>query len=214
MSQPTPQIAAKVQKLARIIPALRSGEHFQITRLTTVKSLCQTPYDAACFVLHIARLTHRRMKSHQRPPHVTEEEWRHYKTLVARAVRCMSLHTAQPSRANPTRLHAIWSALRQEQNEYKYIEWGPVRLIKSNEVLLVEYAVECMRSPHAAAYWAYQVARHYAERYNPRYGTGLIPESDDTVEDIADFWCRHYFKVSLKRWPNKKEIGKTPAMKE
>ena len=32
----------------------------------------------------------------------------------------------------------------------------------------------------------------YAERYDPRYGTGLIPESAPLVMDIVDFWYDYY----------------------
>ena len=32
------------------------------------------------------------------------------------------------------------------------------------------------------------MARVYAERYDPRHGTGLVPESAPLVRDIAEFW--------------------------
>lgn len=38
----------------------------------------------------------------------------------------------------------------------------------------------------------YQTARHYAERYASRLGTGLIPESAPLVQDIVDFWLTEY----------------------
>ena len=38
----------------------------------------------------------------------------------------------------------------------------------------------------------YRLARQYAERYNPRYGSGLIPASAPFVEDIAEFWGKHF----------------------
>jgi hypothetical protein len=44
-----------------------------------------------------------------------------------------------------------------------------------------------------------QAARHYAERYNPRYGTGLIPESASAVDDIAAFWAREHFGEDVKK---------------
>jgi len=40
--------------------------------------------------------------------------------------------------------------------------------------------------------WAYRVARQYAERYDSRYGVGLIPASAPAVEDIGSFWQRYY----------------------
>jgi hypothetical protein len=43
-----------------------------------------------------------------------------------------------------------------------------------------------------AGYWAYHAARDYAERYDPHYGTGLIPESAPMVKAIVGFWCEYY----------------------
>ena len=57
---------------------------------------------------------------------------------------------------------------------------------------MVETALECVLHPCASSDLGYRLARQYAERYNPRYGTGLIPESAPMVENIADFWGRHF----------------------
>ena len=50
------------------------------------------------------------------------------------------------------------------------------------------------------SYLGYELAKHYAERYNPSYGTGLIPESAPLVEDIANFWCGYHFGVTLEQY--------------
>jgi len=39
-----------------------------------------------------------------------------------------------------------------------------------------------------AGEWAYQVARVYAERYNPAHGPGLLVESVPFLADIVRFW--------------------------
>ena len=38
----------------------------------------------------------------------------------------------------------------------------------------------------------YLLARRYAERYSPRYGSGLIPKSAPMLEEIAEVWGRDY----------------------
>jgi repressor LexA len=43
--------------------------------------------------------------------------------------------------------------------------------------------------PSESPYWAYQTARHYAERSSSRYAHGLIPDSAPLVQDIADYWA-------------------------
>jgi hypothetical protein len=54
--------------------------------------------------------------------------------------------------------------------------------------------------PTVSADWGYRLARQYAERYNSRYGTGLILESAPLVEDIADFWCQYHLGKPLQEW--------------
>jgi hypothetical protein len=83
--------------------------------------------------------------------------------------------------------------MRQQQNEYQNIKWGAVRLINDWELLLFEHALNCLVTPaRQAPYWAYQTARHYAERYNPSEGTGLISSSVPLVQDIVDFWLEEF----------------------
>jgi hypothetical protein len=86
------------------------------------------------------------------------------------------------------------------QDRFEYQVWGSVRIIHSTEVLLIEYALSCLLQPTASADWGYHLARQYAERYNSRYGTGLIPESAPLVEDIADFWCQYHLGKPLREW--------------
>jgi hypothetical protein len=45
---------------------------------------------------------------------------------------------------------------------------------------------------YSAPSQAYHLARDHSQRYDQRYGTGLIPESAPLVMDIVDFWCDYY----------------------
>ena len=94
----------------------------------------------------------------------------------------------------------VESSTRPIQDRYEQQTWGPVRIIDSTEVLLIEYALSCLLQPTASADWGYRLARQYAERYNSRYGTGLIPESAPMVEDIADFWCQYHLGKPVQAW--------------
>src|SRR5204862_7441678 len=85
-------------------------------------------------------------------------------------------------------------------NTYRNQAWGQVRIIHSTEVLLIEYALSCPLQPTASADWSYHRPRQYAERYNSRYGTRLIPKSAALVEDIADFWCQYHAEMPLCEW--------------
>src|SRR5215470_10969995 len=52
----------KIRQLATIARELREGASFNITRLTTLKSLCEDATAAGRFAVHLARLTYRRMR--------------------------------------------------------------------------------------------------------------------------------------------------------
>ena len=70
--------------------------------------------------------------------------------------------------------------------------WGrAIRTIHCWDVLIIEDAIQCILHPHAAGELAYTTARDYTEKYTPRHGTGLIPESVPMLEDIIAFWMSH-----------------------
>ena len=72
-------------------------------------------------------------------------------------------------------------------------------LIESRELLAVETALECVLHSWASSDLGYRLGRQYAERYNSRYGSGLIPESAPFVEDIAEFWGKHFLGRGWKK---------------
>ena len=184
--QASKSVAAKLKRLSRLARELRGGEHFEITRLTALKSWCEDPIAAGRFALHLAeRSKHRATKK--------------YKPLIVNALRQLRKHLAnrEEHAAEP-----LWQALREledSQNETRDTRWGRVRTIHCREALLAEHALRCVARPQESAHWGYQAARQYAERYNPRYGTGLIPESAAAVEDIVAFWARDHFGKDAKK---------------
>jgi hypothetical protein len=196
----TPAVVPKIRRLAQIAAALRQGEHFEVTRLTTLKSLCADAQAAAHFALSLARLTASKMQEKDCPSHLDPEQWDAYKALVAKALAHMDAYVKEPSAQVSRAIWSVQSDVRDVQNTYKPHQWGPVRIIHSTEVLLIEYALSCLLQPTMSADWGYRIARAYAERYNARYGTGLIPASAPLVEDIADFWCQYHLGKPLREW--------------
>ena len=89
MEQPSPAVVKKIQALAKIAADLRLGQHFNITRLTLIKSLCSDPAAAAKFVVYIAKLAQRRFKA--RPPSDKKPTKRQqYGQLIAAAIPTMT----------------------------------------------------------------------------------------------------------------------------
>ncbi len=178
---------------------LRQGKHFEITRLTVLKSLCSDPETAAKFALHLAKLALKKMKAEKhssRPLSKTQQE---YQRLATAAVRGMTRYAKEPTTEAASTLRDLLSTIWEAQSDFERQQWGPVRIIKSGDLLVIETALECMLRPDVSHILVYDLARRYAERYNSRYGTGLIPESAPMVEDIAEFWGRHFLGRGWKK---------------
>ena len=196
----TAKASPKIRQLATIARELREGASFNITRLTTLKSLCEDATAAARFAVHLAQLTYKRMQEKGCLFHLDPQQWEYYKQVVDEAIRQMHRYIEHPTPEAADLVGAWLTDVRAIQNTYRNQAWGPVRIIHSTEVLLIEYALSCLLQHTASADWGYHLARQYAERYNSRYGTGLIPESAPMVEDIADFWCQYHLRKPLRAW--------------
>jgi hypothetical protein len=179
-------IAKKVKKLGEIAEALHQGENFSVTRLTIIKSLCEDPQAAGAFAVFLARKIQRKMRQ--------DEGQKRYRQLVNRTVKELATYLDKPTKDRKERLTTLLHEMQAEQNEYKRISWGMVRIVRSMDLLVVEKALRSVLRSHEAPFWLYQAARDYAERYSPRYGTGLIPSSAEVVQEIAEFW-RKYFGI-------------------
>jgi hypothetical protein len=117
---------------------------------------------------------------------------RRYRGLVNRGVREMRSYLDDPSEENKERLDSLLHEMIGEQNEFRNVYGGPVRIIRSKDLLVAEEAVRAILRPAEAPTRLYQAARDYSEWYNARYGDGLIPDSAPMVEAIAGFWRKHY----------------------
>src|SRR5271157_1284018 len=181
---PSPQIVKKVMKLSEIAEALRQGKDFPVTRLTTIKSLCAEPEAAAAFALFLAQRIQSKMREEQSPER--------YRELVDRAVKELKPYLTDPTEERKGRLSSLCREMEAEQNEYKKIGWDMVRMLRSRDLVVVEESLKSVLKGYEAAIWAYQAAKDYAERYDARHGSGLIPSSAPMVEEIAEFWREYY----------------------
>jgi hypothetical protein len=190
--KPPKAVLSRIRKLAQIAKELAEGANFSITRLTTLKTLCEDPEVAAHFAVYLANHTSRRINEMSSPLHLSNSEWRMHNGLVERAVERLGRYVEGPAGPKREELRELLRELESVNDEYESIPYGMVRIIQDKNVLIVEDAVRCVLSPYSAPSQAYHLARDYAERYDPRYGTGLIPESAPLVIDIVDFWCDYY----------------------
>ena len=112
--------------------------------------------------------------------------------LVERAVERLQSYVEGPADPKREELRELLRELEGVNDEFESIPYGMVRIIQDKNVLIVEDAVRCVLSPFSSPSQAYHLARVYAERYDSRYGTGLIPDSAPLIMDIVDFWCDYY----------------------
>lgn len=183
---------SRIRKLARIASELSEGANFSITRLTSLKSLCEEPEVAAHFAVYLVSRAGQRAARLSSPLHLSDSEWAMHDELVQRAVEQLGSYVERPSDPKREALRELLRELESVNDEYKPVPYGMVRVIRNRYVLILENAVQCVLLPHSAPNHAYHLARNYTERYDPRYGMGLIPESAPLVMDIVDFWCEYY----------------------
>jgi len=170
----------------------------QITRLTSIKSLCRDETDAQKFALHFAKRVQQKMSEMPCPEHFLPEEWNLHKQVVAQAVVEMENYLQEPSSQTLLNLDKILREIDKFQgNDYRRVHWTTVHFVRSGYLLKIQYAVNCYCKPDYP-FWAYKLAREYAEKYDSYYGGGLTPKSKPMLLEIAEFWCQHYFEQSLK----------------
>jgi hypothetical protein len=144
VTQPSSRdVLARVRKLAQL-PEEARHSRFAVssTRLTVLKSLCREPEVAARFVTYLAQRTRDKVEEKARQPgYLPKEEWARHREMIGRAVAELEHYLDHSSEEWRSRLWTLFHELSGDQNEYKHIHGGPVRIIKNNDLLLVEYAL-------------------------------------------------------------------------
>jgi hypothetical protein len=181
---PNPLIIKKVKKLSEIAEALRQGNKFDVTRLTIIKSLCAEPEAARAFALFLAQRIQKKMRQRKHP--------KRFRELVGRAVKELKPYLADPTEERIARLSSLCREMEAEQSDYEDMGWNVVRMIKSTDLVAVEQCLKSVLRSYEAPYWAYHAAKDYAERYDAKHGSGLIPRSAPMVEEIVEFWREYY----------------------
>jgi len=191
MNDSAQKIKPQVRKFIDAANALRDGSasYYSITKLTSLKTLCKNHQVAVEFVAYLAITIYQRMLADSCPKYTEPSDWIRYKDIIGKAVQIIQKYLGDSQNISPS---ALWEIRREVEavQVYKGKEiWGhPIRTIYSVEVLVIEDALRCIMEPANASYWAYQTARDYTERYNSRFGTGLILESVPMLDDIIKFW--------------------------
>jgi hypothetical protein len=213
---PPRDLLLRLRKLASLPEEIRQSRWaVSITRLTVLKSLCQRPERANRFVAHLARKTFESMnQARSRSAHPATPTEVSHREMMEEALEGMEAWQRTPTEKLRRSLSGLLGRMRAEQNEHRNIPFGVVRLITDANLLLCEYALSCLLAhEREVGTWAYQTARHYAERYDSSQGTGLISASIPLVQDIVDFWMAEYDLTpeSLTPQPKAAKAGGPPT---
>jgi hypothetical protein len=93
----------------------------------------------------------------------------------------------------------LYSRLRAFQNEYERQRWGLVRIVRNENLLLIEKALAIMLGYASGPSSGYRLASDYCRHYDPRYGEKLTGPSDTEILEIVLFMFRH---EALEDWPS------------
>jgi hypothetical protein len=193
-------IATKIKKWAQTVQQLQTEDKIfaiSITRLTSVKSLCQDETAAQRFALYLSQKVQQQMNQAECPKELLDEEWETHKNIVASAITQMENYLGTQNEQGKQSLQGLLKKIDQCQgDDYRRVHWNTVHFVRSGYLLKLEYALRCFVQRDFPD-WAYKLAREYVERYDPSYGTGLIPESVPMLLEVAEFWCHYYFGQSL-----------------
>jgi hypothetical protein len=193
-------VATKIKKWLEVVRELNEQEHpwaISITRLTSVKSLCQDEAAAQKFALFMAKRIQAQMLESVRPEHHSLEEWQTFLTLFEDAIALMEAEAKAHTQAGESAISELRRKIKALQgNDYRNIPWGTVHFVRSGDLMKLSYALQCFDS-RDIAFWAYKLAREYVEEYNPSYGTGIISKSIPNLLCVAEFWCQHFFEQTL-----------------
>jgi hypothetical protein len=217
MTPPVPrEVLTRLRKLVLLPEEVKQSRWgIPVTRLTILKSLCQDHEVADRFVTCLARHTRERVQEKaKRPGYLSMEQWARHREMIDSAVTALEDYPNQPSEEDRSRLRTLLHELIDEQNEYRRIHGGPVRMIKNNDLLLVEYALRTVLADEASLpVWAYQAAQHYARRPDGRHADDLTPASVPLLQDIADFWLKEFNldRDTLDTSARQKKAKKEPA---
>jgi len=72
------------------------------------------------------------------PSHIDPQQWEYYKQVVDEAIRQIQQYIEQAIQEATDLVQAWLSDVRAIENTYRTQAWGPVRIIHSTEVLLIE----------------------------------------------------------------------------
>ena len=168
--------ASVADKLAAVIGQIDETGNADLLRLTVLKKWFERPGRLTAFAFWTAFHAASRGGKATGP---ARDLFRDAQELL--------LGRGEGSELDPVAAEDLHRRLRAFQNTCQRSQWGPVRIVKVSDLLLVEEALAAyLWHPHPPSQ-GYKLAVAYCEHYDPRYGNGLNGPSRVRLEEIVDF---------------------------
>jgi hypothetical protein len=184
-------VKTRINKLKILEDELSNFQGFtlSITKLTVIKWICKNSEAMKYFALFIAREEFKANKFKANDEIIE---------LIREGVDLMenSINSQETDR-----LRIIYNELYKYQNKIRKISWNHVRSIEDWSVYLIEVAISCFLWEENERL-GYELAKSWTEKYNPSYGTGLIPASLNNLKEIRFFWENYISNKDLIEIPS------------
>jgi hypothetical protein len=164
-------------KLASIIAEIDRTGHADIMRLTVLKKWFKHPKRLAAFGLWVA----------QRAVARGDAATGAAKDLFTQAQALLIDNTPAGSRPSWEEAERLHRRLRLFQNRFQRQTWGPVRIIDSWELLLIEEGLNLYLNVNASPTDGYRLAVDDCAHYDPRFGQDLNGPSRAKIEALIGF---------------------------
>jgi len=152
----------KIKKLEEALAKLKSGEenYYVITKLSSIKSLCQNETIRQHYCWYLFDCVQRQLEAKITDANQQTPQEHFSLNLVHEIAQVMA--EMQEGKEVSDALRKYQSQLAHYQSDYEKVKWTTVRLIKSTELLIIEYLIVCLLSTDDYAQkLAYHATRSY-----------------------------------------------------
>jgi hypothetical protein len=134
----------KIKKLEEALAKLKSGEetYYVITKLSSIKSLCQNETIRQYYCWYLFDCVQRQLEAKVTEVNQQTPQEQFVFNLVNEIAQVMA--DMQEGKEVSDALHKYRSQLAHYQSDYEKVKWTTVRLIKSTELLIIEYLIVCL----------------------------------------------------------------------
>jgi hypothetical protein len=170
-----------LEKLLIIADEIKEGGSVPLTRLTVLKKWFeQNPRRLSSFTILVAN------RASMRKGGTSGEAAKLFREARA-LLKVAELFDPQISIDSARKLHGRLHAF---QDEYKRLQWGPVRIIRNHDLFLVEEGLRIYQLQTNSPSDGYRLAARVCEHYDPKYGNGLNGPSYLRIKEIASFMVK------------------------